>query len=116
MAKRNKLSQQQVEEVIRLFTERGMKVGKIARQFHVTDGCIEYRLLRNGIDPWKAERRKAPPSARSFNPDEDARALELVGRPMPIKHVARTMKRPRTSILMRVLTLEVRAEAALEAA
>ncbi len=113
MAKRNKLDLKQIDEVVRLFVDERWKVPAIARAFGVSEGCIEYQLLRHGVDPWKPSRLKNRCGGRPFSQAEDARALALLSTPMPLKHVARTMARPRTSVLMRIMTLEVRAENAM---
>ncbi len=113
MAKRNKLQPQQIDEVVDLFVDKKLKVPVIARSLGVSPGCIEYQLLRHGVDPWKPWRRKNQCGGRPFSQTEDERVLELLSKPMPLKHVARAMGRPRTSVLMRVMTLEARAEAAL---
>lgn len=111
MTRARKLTEAQIAEIVRLREERGRSVNYIARQFSVSTSAVNYQLLRNGVDPWDPEKYNAAgrhPGA--FSPEEDARMLALGAAGMPAHRIALEMNRPKTSVLIRLLTLEVRAE------
>lgn len=115
--KRFKLDAAQIAEIVRLREECRKPVKIIARRFGVSTSAINYQLLRNGVDPWDPDRN--PPRQRQrnpFSPEEDARMLALGASGMAPHKIAEAIGRPKTSVLIRLMTLEVRAEKALEAA
>lgn len=110
-----KLTEAQIDQIVAL-GERGKSGAQVAAITGLPEATVNYRLLRNGIDPWPkhaSHRRQYHPGA--FSADEDARMLELA-KTLPIYHVARAMGRAPTSVRIRLMTLEIRAEKALEAA
>jgi transposase-like protein len=114
----NRFSPEEIDRIVAL-GERSYSGGRIARRMGLSEASVNYRLLRNGIDPWPnhaAYSQALPRRGRPFTAEEDARMLALLTERMPMYKIAITMKRPRTSVLIRILTLEVRAEKALEAA
>lgn len=112
-----KLSREQIDEMVRLFEEDGVKPKELARRFHITVSAVNYRLLREGLDPWpqggKADRAKQP---GAFSAEDDRRMLDLGAQGLGHHKIAQMIGRPKTSVLIRILTLEVRAEKALETA
>lgn len=111
-----KLSREQIAEIVRLREDCRKSVTFIARQFGVSTSAINYQLLRNGVDPWDPAKAHKHRYAGAFSPEEDARMLALGAAGMAPHRIAIEMKRPKTSLLIRLLTLEVRAEKGLEAA
>lgn len=112
----NKLTEKQIQEIVRLREECGRSPTFIARQFGVSTSAVNYQLLRHGVDPWDPEKFQGQHQRRAFTPDEDARMLALGASGMAAHRIAIEMKRPKTSLLIRLLTLEVRAEKRLEQA
>jgi hypothetical protein len=111
-----KLTPAQIDEIVRLREERGMSSTFIASRFNVSTSTVNYQLLRNGVDPWDPERFSGHANAGAFTPDEDARMLELGAAGLSPYQISKVIGRPKTSVLIRILTLEVRAEKRLEAA
>jgi hypothetical protein len=111
-----KLTREQIDRIVEL-RERGFYSHRIAQMTGIKPATVNYQLLKNGFDPWDPAKRQAPDGHVSrFSEAEDAQMLELGRQGMSIRQIARTMKRPITSIRIRILTLEVRAENALEKA
>lgn len=101
----------QVEE-IEAYAAKGKSGGWIARKLDLKSATVNYRMLRAGFDPWPGKAMGGRPR-RAFSAEEDTRLLEL-GQTMNIDELAKELKRPRTSVRIRLMTLEVRAEKALE--
>jgi hypothetical protein len=117
MKYRQKLTPEQGDELIRLFEDEGWTVLQLVARFPLTESAVNYRLLRAGLDPWpkgggQVKRRECG----GFSPEEDARMLALGAEGKSPYQIHKIIGRPRTSVLIRILTLEVRAEKALEAA
>lgn len=113
----SKVTPSQVEEMVRLREKKRWPVSRIASKFGLTESAVNYRLLRNGVDPWDIDKhpRKIGNHKGQFTPADDARMLELA-KTMSINMVSTTMGRAITSVRIRLMTLEVRAEKALEKA
>lgn len=112
-----KLTKEQVAEMVRLREGKGrLKPPVLARRFNCSTSAVNYQLLRHGVDPWDQEQPYDPARRGAFSPEEDARMLALGASGMPTHKIAIAMKRPKTSLLIRLLTLEVRAEKKLEKA
>lgn len=109
-----RLTPQQIEQ-IEEWAEKGKSAQWIARHLDLKPSSVNYRILRAGYDPWPGRARSKNNQVGAFSPEEDARMLELA-RTMSSYRVAIEMKRPKTSILIRLMTLEVRAEKKLETA
>lgn len=114
-ARKPKLGPDQVEELVRLREERRWPVRRIARKFGVSQAAVNWRLLRAGVDPWDSTKATKSGQVGGFSPADDAQMLELAKAMSPHK-VAEVMGRPRTSVSIRIMTLEIRAEKALEKA
>ena len=112
---RRKLSPDQIEEIIRLREVKKKAPALIAPRFGVSESTINYHLLRNGVDPWDHERANGARQPNGFSPEEDARMLELGRAGLSPYHISKAIGRAKTSTLIRLLTLEVRAEKALAA-
>lgn len=110
-----KLTRDQVDEIVHLREEKGWSAARIAVKFGISVSAVNFRLLREGIDPWDVDkhRRKIGRQPGAFSADEDARMLELA-RTMSPYQIAKAIGRPQTSVAIRLMTLEVRAEKALE--
>lgn len=103
----------QVEEIEEL-AAKGKSGTWIARHLDLPPATINYRMLRAGFDPWPGPSHNTN-QAGAFSPEEDARILELA-KTMPVHRVAEALGRARTSVVIRLMTLEVRAEKKLEIA
>lgn len=115
----SKLKREQIEEIVRLREVCHRSPTFIARQFGISTSAVNYQLLRNGVDPWDPEKNSknmAKQHPGSFSSDEDARMLALGAAGMAPHRIAIEMGRPKTSLLIRLLTLEVRAEKRLATA
>jgi hypothetical protein len=110
----SKLNDQQLYE-IEVWAKRRKSGQWIARKMGLPSATINYRMLRLGYDPWPGKKTNTRGHRGAFSAEEDAKMLEL-GQTLPIHRIAAEMKRPITSIRIRLMTLEVRAEKALEAA
>jgi len=112
----NRLTSAQIERIVEL-REQGKFSHRIAQILGIPAATINYQLLRAGLDPWDPTRRpRSDNSPSRFTPEEDTKLLSLRKDGMPIARIARAMSRPITSVRIRLLTLEVRDEAALEGA
>lgn len=111
-----RMTPEQVEQIT-AYAEKGKSGSWIARKLGLSDAGVNYRMLRAGHDPWPGHGNlpRNPRHPGAFTPEEDDRMLEL-GKSMAPHKVAEIMGRPRTSVLIRLLTLEVRAEKKLEQA
>lgn len=109
---RRKLSTDQVAEIIRL-REKGKTIRFIeARVPGAKQSAIMYHCLRAGLDPFNG--RKDNTNQRgAFTGAEDARIDELGRQGATVSAIARDLKRPRTSILIRSMLLAVRQEQVL---
>lgn len=112
----SKLSREQIDEIVRLREDYKKTTTFLAQRFGVSTSAINYQLLRNGVDPWDPSKATTQSHPGAFSPEEDARMLALGATGMAPHRIAIVMKRPKTSLLIRLLTLEVRAEKKLEAA
>jgi len=113
---RRKLLPEQIAEIIRLREEKRKQPAVIAPLFGVTESTVNYHLLRNGVDPWDPEKSNGAHQPNGFSPEEDERMLELGRQGLSPFKIAKAIGRAKTSTLIRILTLEVRAEKALEVA
>lgn len=109
-----KLLQWQIDE-IESYAEKGKGGLWIANKLELPAATVNYRMLRAGYDPWPGKKNNTGNQRGAFSAEEDARMVELA-KTMPIHRVAQKMGRAITSIRIRLMTLEVRAEKALEAA
>jgi hypothetical protein len=111
-----KLSPAQVDQ-IEAWAEKGKSGLWIAGHLNLNPSTVNYRMLRAGYDPWPNGGDRAPATQPgAFSAEEDARMLELGAQGMAPHKIARVMQRPKTSLLIRLMTLEVRAEKKLEKA
>lgn len=106
---RRKLTHENIEEIVRLREEERKPSALIASQFGVNQSTVNYHLLRAGVDPWDSMQDK-PNQRGAFTPEEDARMLELGRAGLSPWKISQAIGRPKTSVLIRLLTLEVRAE------
>lgn len=111
---------EEVRQRIVALGDKGWSGSRIARRLGLKNslGAVNYHLLRAGIDPFPAG-KTLPPHFRKgnpFTPEEDARMLALARGGMAPHIVAKTIGRPRTSVGMRIMLLEIRAEKVLERA
>jgi hypothetical protein len=112
---RQKLTREQIDEIVRLREDEKWTTHRIAKHTGISQAGVNYQLLRAGVDPWDAENH--PPTQkprRPFTPEEDARLLALGREGKGPWQIARALDRPDTSVRIRLMTLEVRAERALE--
>ena len=102
-----------VDEIVRLREDHGRTTSYIAWKLGLHESAVHYWLLKNGVDPWNqnghGQRRH-----NAFTADEDRNLLELRRAGVSLKRIALELGRPRTSVLMRIMLLEVRAESAME--
>lgn len=108
-----RLTDEQKEKIL-TYAEMGKKGPWITAQLGLKAATVNYQMLRGGYDPWDASKRSRSPESQpgAFSASEDARILEL-GRTMGASRIAKKLRRSKTSVLIRLMTLEVRAEAAL---
>lgn len=110
---------QQIAERI----ERGESTGHIARAFGCSRSNVSHIGLKLGVSaPGGNRLPPAPPrfqrngvTVARFTPDEDARLLRLEAEGLDYAAIGRAMKRHRSSVRLRVMTLarhEARSEAA----
>lgn len=105
----SRLTDEQKAEIVR-YGDRGKKGQWIAARMGLKPATVHYQLLRAGIDPWDSSKRNnARSQPGAFSADEDARLLELA-KSMKVSHIAKALGRARTSVIIRLMTLEVRAE------
>jgi hypothetical protein len=109
-----KLTPEQVEQ-IESWAAKGKSGLWIHHKTGIPNATINYRMLRAGFDPWPGRPRSKKNQRGGFTPEEDARMVELARTMAPHK-IAQAMGRAKTSVLIRLMTLEVRAEKQLEAA
>lgn len=109
-----KLTDEQIEQ-IEDWAEKGKSGLWVSAKLGIPPATVNYRMLRAGYDPWPGARRHGVQSG-GFSPAEDARMLQLARDGMKLARIAKTLGRANTSIRIRLMTLEVRAEKALEAA
>jgi hypothetical protein len=109
-----KLTDDQVEQ-IEAWGAKGKSGLWIANKLDLPNATVNYRMLRAGYDPWPGRPRSKKNQRGGFSEDEDRRMLELAQTMAPHK-VAMAMGRAKTSVLIRLMTLEIRAEKALEQA
>ena len=112
MAQRPKLTPALVEQ-IETFGEKGKSSSWIAARTGVHEATVAYRMLRAGYDPWPGHKHGNNQKG-GFSPEEDARILSLACE-MGTHRIAQTIKRPYTSVRIRLMLLEVRAEKAVAA-
>ncbi|WGM45271.1 hypothetical protein KOAAANKH_00132 [Brevundimonas sp. NIBR10] len=113
-----KLSDGQTAEIARLREERGWSHRRIATRFGVSTGAIQYHCLKLGaVSPrTRANRSRGPMTMvgrdgrlqRRFTEAEDDLLLKLSLANMPLRDIAIEMKRPRTSVRLRLFTLAMR--------
>lgn len=112
-----KLTEDQVAEIAEL-RERGCSYGFIARRFGVSQGCALYHCLKQGaVSPntrpsgqkVMTYQRGGKP-VRRFTASEDERLLALRAAGTPVMKIARELGRAYTSVRLRLLALEARAE------
>ena len=113
MAK-GKLAPETIERIIAL-RESGKLGARIAQITGIPQASVNYQLLRAGLDPWDPARVRNQQNPGAFSEAEDAQILEL-SKTMKMAAVARQLGRANTSVRIRLMTLEIRAEKALEAA
>ena len=107
------LAPELVDELVRLREDEHRTTHYIAWKLGLHEARVTYWLLKNGVDPWDQNghgRRRH----NAFSEDEDRQMLELRRAGVKLNHIARGMRRPRTSVLIRIMLLEVRAELAME--
>ena len=105
-----RLTSEQKAQII-AYGDCGHKAKWIAKTMGLNPAPVAYHLLRAGIDPWdQARRTKNASQAGAFTPEEDARLLELA-KTLGARRISIAMNRPKTSVVIRLMTLEARAEA-----
>jgi hypothetical protein len=109
-----KLTPEQVEQ-IEAWGAKGKSGLWVSNKLSLPAATVNYRMLRAGYDPWPGHTGRRSGQRGAFSDEEDARMVELAKTMAPHK-VAIEMRRAKTSILIRLMTLEVRAEKALEKA
>lgn len=107
-----KLTPEQVEQ-IEAWGAKGKSGLWISNKLDLPAATVNYRMLRAGYDPWPGHSGSKNNQRGAFSLEEDVRMVELA-KTMALHKVAVAMGRARTSILIRLLTLEVRAEKKLE--
>jgi IS30 family transposase len=115
-----KLSKGQIEFACEK-REAGWSTSRIAKHLGVSSGAINYQCLKHGaVSPH--QRATATPETRTvykgkdgrtfrtFTPDEDDRIMALATEGKSAREIATIMDRARTSIMMRIMLLELREE------
>ena len=110
-----KLNKDQLDKIER-YAQMGKSGVCISKILGLKPATVNYRMLRMGFDPWPGKRSNPGPQVGGFSREEDAAMLQKRIAGMKIHQIARELKRPVTSIRIRIMTLEVRAEKSLEAA
>ena len=103
----------EVLEQIESYAAKGKSGSWVAAKLGIPPATVNYRMLRAGFDPWPDWKTSVHRPANGFTDAEDEQLLEL-GKTMGVNRIADIMKRPRTSVRIRLMTLEIRAEKALE--
>ena len=114
----SKLSQEQVEWACQK-REAGWSTQRIGMKLGVSSGAINYQCLKHGAFSPNQRRHETPDhratylrkdglTMRTFTPDEDAQLLALARAGKKGTEISRAMGRGRTSIVMRLMLLELR--------
>lgn len=111
MTARRRITDAQAEEIVRLREDKKYSLRRIASHLGLHTSAVQYVLLKAGVLPFNRT-MDDPRRAGAFTPDDDARLLELARGGMATVAIARVMKRPRSSVRMRLMLLEARAEQA----
>lgn len=114
-----KLSQEQVGELAEL-RERGWSYARLAARYGVSSAAIHYRCLTAGALSPRSQGLRAGDDRKPlqgfgglrhpFSPEEDARLLRLARQGEKMHRIAELMGRPRTSVRIRLLTIELKAD------
>ena len=110
-----RLSSEQIERIVAL-RERGISSYGIGCRLGLALGTVNYQLLLAGIDPFDRPTNGRARHPGAFSSDEDNQLLALATSGMKLPAIATAMNRARTSVRLRLMLLEIRAEKALEAA
>jgi AraC-like DNA-binding protein len=105
--------------------EKGWSYTRLAQKFGVSEGAIHYHCMAQGaVSPRTSPGRKGPAEVvgsngvrqRRFSEAEDAEILRLRGEGATISAIARSLGRANTSVRVRAMTLELRADGYASAA
>lgn len=115
-----KLTNEQVEEMAEL-REKGWSYQRLADRFGVTASAIHYRCLTVGaLSPRSQPIRTDPREhgfgfggrVRHFTLEEDQQLLRLARSGQKVDQIAAALGRARTSVRIRLLTLELKQDVA----
>ena len=115
MSKVTPSSAQEMAELL----EAGWSYKRISMRFGVTKGAVHYHCLQQGAVSPRTRRQNVGPGVvvckngvvqRRFSPAEDAEIDRLATGGKTPTQIARALKRPYTSIRVRILTLGLRAD------
>jgi DNA-binding CsgD family transcriptional regulator len=109
-----KLTPLQVDQ-IECWAEKGKSGCWISRKLGIPAATVNYRMLRAGFDPWPGKRNSSHIQPGAFSPEEDDWIVELSAAGLSAYQIAKRINRAQTSVVIRLMTLEVRAEKALAA-
>lgn len=112
MPRGTRLSDEEIEAIVN-WRERKKSSGWIAVKMNLPKGTVNYQLLLAGLDPFDSPKSSGR-NPGAFTPDEDAKLLALAQDGKKLPTIAAEMKRPRSSVRLRWMLLEIRAEKALE--
>ncbi len=114
-----KLSGDQISTMAEL-RERGWSYGRLATKFNVSPGAIHYQCLRQGaVSPNSQPRKSTGPAVvhlangrvqRRFTAREDAAMVAMSVEGQSVSAISKAMKRPITSVRIRLMTLAMRDE------
>lgn len=101
--------------------EAGWSTTRIGKSLGVSSGAINYQCLKHGaVSPHQRATPTPETQAiyqgkdgrtfRTFTPDEDDRIMALATDGKSAREIATVMGRARTSIMMRIMLLELREE------
>ena len=109
MTARRTITEAQADEIVRLREDRKYSLARIASHLGLHRSAVQYVLLKAGVMPFERI-VDDPRRAGAFTQEEDARLLALAPAGHTVVAISRAMQRPRTSVRMRLMLLEARAE------
>lgn len=111
MTRRRHISDALAEEIVRLREDKKYSRARIASHLGLHVSAVQYILLKAGVMPFD-KIVDDPRRAGAFTPEDDARLLALARGGLRWCEISRAMRRAHSSVRMRLMLLEARAEQA----